>query len=71
MASMPRQPRTPKQLEALKLPKRPRGVDAPDVSREYIKTISDRLMRDCRRKMAASVEALLAQRDALMAERNQ
>jgi hypothetical protein len=44
-----------------------RPTDPPDVSPEYMQKIAWRLAEDSRRKMARSVEAIVKQRDALLA----
>ena len=50
-------------------PQRPgvRPTDPPDVSPEYMQKIAWRLAEDSRHKMARSVEAIVKQRDALLA----
>jgi len=44
-----------------------RPTDPPDVSPEYMQKIAWRLAKDSRHKMARSVEAIVKQRDALLA----
>jgi hypothetical protein len=76
LTDRPRDAQPPAELiEALRypqppsLPSRPgiRPPDPPDVSPEYMQRIAWRQAEDSRHKMARSVEAIVKQRDALLA----